>query len=196
MKRVIARIKLNPGQGGYFDPITRIHLTHGDPERDVYAGMNTEGLKQAVRNKRISLVSGSLGDFIPPFKLVRQSDGKVVLVANNQKKNTQQPITVKKDDVKTPVNVPKQDNTKLPVKPTPAEEQKIEPGIIDQKDVTVPESKENNVSEPVIIEELMLALDIGEKNTTDAEEQKSAGSFKKGKKNKGNKKESEELKVE
>lgn len=196
MKRVIARIKLNPGQGGYFDPITRIHLTHGDPERDVYAGMNTEGLKQAVRNKRISLVSGSLGDFIPPFKLVRQSDGKVVLVANNQKKNTQQPITVKKDDIETPVNVPKQDNIKLPVKSTPAEEQKIEPGVIDQKDVTVPESKENNISEPVTTEELMLALDIGEKNTTDSEEQKSTGSFKKGKKNKGNKKESEELKVE
>ena len=89
MRKVIARVKLNPGQGGYFDPITRIHLTHGDPERDVYAGMNTEGLKAAVRNKRISLVSGSLGEFIPPFKLVKQANGKVVLIANNQKKNKQ-----------------------------------------------------------------------------------------------------------
>ena len=77
MKQEIARIKLNPGQGGYFDPITRIHLTHGDPIKVVYAGMNTTGLKAAVRSKRISIISGSLGDFSPPFKLIKGKDGKV-----------------------------------------------------------------------------------------------------------------------
>ena len=89
MRKVIAKIKLNPGQGGYFDPITRIHLTHADPEKEIYAGMNTEGLKNAIRNKRISLISGSLGDFTPPFKLVKQANGKIALVMNNQKKMVQ-----------------------------------------------------------------------------------------------------------
>lgn len=77
VKQEIARIKLNPGQGGYFDPITRIHLTHGDPIKVVYAGMNTTGLKAAVRSKRISIISGSLGDFSPPFRLIKGKDGKV-----------------------------------------------------------------------------------------------------------------------
>lgn len=90
VKKVIAKVKLNPGQGGYFDPITRIHLTYGNPEGEVYAGMNTEGLKAAVRNKRISLVTGSLGESVPPFKLVKQKNGKVALVMNNPNKVVQQ----------------------------------------------------------------------------------------------------------
>lgn len=90
VKKVIAKVKLNPGQGGYFDPITRIHLTYGNPEGEVYAGMNTEGLKAAVRNKRISLVTGSLGESVPPFKLVKQKNGKVALVMNNPSKVVQQ----------------------------------------------------------------------------------------------------------
>ena len=100
MKKVIAKIKLNPGQGGYFDPITRIHLTYGSPEREVYAGMNTEGLKAAVRNKRISLVSGSLGEFVPPFKLVKQANGKVALVVNKPNKVAQKESVEKKEIVK------------------------------------------------------------------------------------------------
>lgn len=96
MKKVIARVKLNPGQGGYFDPITRIHLTHGDPERDIYAGMNTEGIRAAVRSKRISLVSGSLGNFVAPFKLIKTADGKVVLVDNKVTKSKDQQFAEKK----------------------------------------------------------------------------------------------------
>ena len=99
VKKVIAKIRLNPGQGGYFDPITRIHLTYGSPEGEVYAGMNTEGLKAAVRNKRISLVSGSLGEFVPPFKLVKQSNGKVALVVNSQDKTVQKSSVTKQKTV-------------------------------------------------------------------------------------------------
>ena len=96
MRKVIARVKLNPGQGGYFDPISRIHLTHGDPEKDIYSDMNVSGIKAAVRNKRISLVSGSLGDISPAFKLIRRPDGKVALIANNQEKvvETSAPKTI------------------------------------------------------------------------------------------------------
>ena len=102
VKQEIARIKLNPGQGGYFDPITRIHLTHGDPIRTVYAGMNTTGLKAAVRSKRISIISGSLGDFSPPFRLVKGKDGKVKFEWTNKEKSTP-PKTKKQDNNKKPV---------------------------------------------------------------------------------------------
>lgn len=81
-RQVIAKVKLNPGKGGYFDPITRIHLTHGDSEKPVFAGMNTTNLRKAVHDKRIKITSGSLGEFTPPFKLMKNADGKVVLAPN------------------------------------------------------------------------------------------------------------------
>lgn len=108
VKQEIARIKLNPGQGGYFDPITRIHLTHGDPIKIVYAGMNTTGLKAAVRSKRISIISGSLGDFSPPFRLIKGKDGKVKFE------------WIKKGDKKAPVKkTSKAHKEVIDVKPQP-----------------------------------------------------------------------------
>lgn len=199
MKKVIARVKLNPGQGGYFDPITRIHLTHGDPERDVYAGMNTEGLKQAVRNKRITLVSGSLGEFVPPFKLVRQADGKVVLVANNQKKNVQPDVAVKKDDI-TKAVVEQKKEVKQPV-----EDKKAKPVITEQKaqpaveTTPVVETKKVNddIPQHMTAAEMAYVLGVSNEDTTaDLEEQKSSSPFKKDKKNKGSKKDPKDSKTE
>ena len=95
-RQVIAKIKLNPGKGGYFDPITRIHLTHGDSEKPVFAGMNTANLRKAVRDKRITITSGSLGDFTPPFKLVKNADGKVVLAPNKVETKAEK-VTIKEE---------------------------------------------------------------------------------------------------
>ena len=150
MRKVIARIRLNPGQGGYFDPISRIHLTYGDPERDIYSDMNVSGIKAAIRNKRISLVSGSLGDLSPAFKLVRRPDGKVALIANNKEKVVETPIPVtvqpKKDlnvmKAREDYKKPKEDA----VKPTAAPEL---PAVTDTKkaELTVVEEQ------PVVTED-------------------------------------------
>ena len=112
-KQVIAKVKLNPGKGGYFDPITRIHLTHGDAEKPVFAGMNTTNLRKAVRDKRITITSGSLGEFTPPFKLVKTADGKVVLTQNNGKVNAEK---------ETKKEVPKETKEKESVVEEPVEE--------------------------------------------------------------------------
>lgn len=126
VRKVIARVKLNPGQGGYFDPISRIHLTHGDPEKDIYSDMNTSGIKAAVRNKRISLVSGSLGDISPAFKLVRRPDGKVALIANNQEKvvETSAPETIKPKKVENVLKT--REEYKKPVEPVKAATEEVE----------------------------------------------------------------------
>ena len=137
MKQVIARIKLNPGQGGFFDPITRIHLTHGDPVRDVYAGMNTEGLKAAVRNKRISLISGSLGNNVAPFKFVRRQDGKVVIMSNKIQETVQQEETAPKIKAKAG-NVSKKPKPVLKTQPSlPAEP--VEKPVVETPSVTTTE---------------------------------------------------------
>lgn len=180
-KQVIAKVKLNPGQGGYFDPITRIHLTHGDPEREIYAGMNTEGLKAAVRNKRISLISGSLGEFIPPFKLVKQPDGKVVLVTNNQKK-----IIQKKNDKKIDKESVKQETVKditVDIKDEPVKEQKFEEPV---SEIYQEESVEMSKTDEI------LQTDINnEESVSDNVETKPVNPFKKNRK-KDKKKETEE----
>jgi hypothetical protein len=57
---VIGIVRLAPGQVGYFDDITRIHLTIASPEKQVTSGMNTTNLKRAVKSKSILLISGNL----------------------------------------------------------------------------------------------------------------------------------------
>lgn len=121
MRQVIAKVKLNPGSGGYFDPITRIHLTHGNPIGCVYAGMNTTGLHSAVRNRRISIIEGSLGAFNAPFKLIKNGDGKIVLAVNDNKKKE----TVKQDKPK-----------KITPKVEPKEEIKVESAVEKVEEVT------------------------------------------------------------
>jgi hypothetical protein len=58
--KVIGTVRLAPGKVGYFDQVTRIHLTISSPEKQVTDTMNTENLKRAVKTGAIKLVSGSL----------------------------------------------------------------------------------------------------------------------------------------
>lgn len=60
MSQVIGRVRLSKGRVGYFDELTRIHLTISKPEASVIAGMNTANLKRAVRGGVLRLVAGSL----------------------------------------------------------------------------------------------------------------------------------------
>ena len=166
-KQVIAKVKLNPGKGGYFDPITRIHLTHGDAEKPVFAGMNTTNLRKAVRDKRITITSGSLGEFTPPFKLVKTADGKVVLTQNNGKVNA-----VKE----TKKEVPKKTEEKEPVVEEPVIE---EPQPAPEPEPVV----EEPVAEEPVVEESVEETEEAEEVEAPVEEKPS----KKGKKRRGKK---------
>lgn len=59
-KNVIARVKLNIGQVGYFDDLTQIYLTRQNPYADVIAGMNCTTLVNAVKAGKICVVEGSI----------------------------------------------------------------------------------------------------------------------------------------
>lgn len=59
-KNVIARVKLNLGQVGYFDDLTQIYLTRQNPYADVIAGMNCTTLVNAVKAGKICVVEGSI----------------------------------------------------------------------------------------------------------------------------------------
>ena len=64
MNDIIATIKLALGEVGFYDPLSGIHLSIGNPVAYVRAGINTSQLQSSVRSGRLILIEGSLGN--PP----------------------------------------------------------------------------------------------------------------------------------
>lgn len=64
MNDIIATIKLALGEVGFYDPLSGIHLSIGNPVAYVRAGVNTSQLQSSVRSGRLILAEGSLGN--PP----------------------------------------------------------------------------------------------------------------------------------
>lgn len=92
---VMAVIQLMPGQVGYYDDLSRIHLTMGSPKATVYKGTNVSQIRRSVQSGRLKIISGSLGTEKAPFKVVKK-DGKYMLAHN---------IETKEEELKKPVEV-------------------------------------------------------------------------------------------
>lgn len=61
MASIIARIKLNPGETGYYDEKTNIYLNWKHPVADVSLGADVSDLRRSVKAHRISIIAGTLG---------------------------------------------------------------------------------------------------------------------------------------
>ena len=61
-KEIIAVVRLNVGESGYYDELSRIHLTQSNPLREILAGTNCTQLRRSVKSGRLRLLSGSLGE--------------------------------------------------------------------------------------------------------------------------------------
>jgi len=199
MNNIIAKIRLNSGQGGFWDPISRIHLTAGNPERDVEAGTNCTGLRAAVRSKRIKLVSGSLGTEVPPFKLV-QRNGKTVLVPNVPVQKVERIDKPKKQAVKKKEVSAVKDQAVLekPVKESKPVQEVVQESIPEQEPVIEQEPVEQPVAQEEVtpqetlveavsdetIEEISEGLDQLEEQLDQAEQDQSDQPKKKKKKKK------------
>lgn len=59
MSKVIAVVRLAPGQVAFYDELTSTHLTMGNPMTEIFDYMRTDRIKRAVANKILSLVTGS-----------------------------------------------------------------------------------------------------------------------------------------
>lgn len=59
MAKVIAVVRLAPGQVAWYDETTSLHMTMGNPMAEVLDYMNTTKIKRAVHNKILNLVTGS-----------------------------------------------------------------------------------------------------------------------------------------
>lgn len=155
--KVIATIKLAPGQVGFYDPLSRIHLTLGNPVATVYSGTNCAALRRNVKAGIIRILEGTLGNDVAPFKIVKVGD-KYKLASNSAEEN--KPVYA--EDV-----VPKEE----------AEIQEQAPAAsVEIKPVITPEVKEEVVAEgpleETVVEEVAVAEEAVEvEETADAEEE-------------------------
>lgn len=60
MKKIIAVVKLSRNKIGYYDPLTRIHLTIADPTAEVASDLNVSNLKEALKYGVIQVIKGDL----------------------------------------------------------------------------------------------------------------------------------------
>lgn len=119
---IMAVIQLMPGQVGYYDELSRIHLTMGSPRANVYKGTNVSQIRRSVQSGRLRVVNGSLGAEKAPFKVVMK-DGKYMLAHNldnteKQKKETKTSIKEEKkvivpveDIIENPAPIVKENET-------------------------------------------------------------------------------------
>ena len=143
MSKYLGTIRLNSGQGGWFDELTRIHLTLGNPQADVFAGQNLSNVRKGVHAGRLSLIKGTLGPDDSPYKVVRvgnhyelqknkltKTEAEKVAPAE---KNAVEKNTVKEDKSKTDkVEEKNEAMTDAPVKEEfPAEE--TQPDVKEEK---------------------------------------------------------------
>lgn len=85
-------IKLAPGNVGWYDQVTGIHLTLARPMANVKPGMNTTNIKRAIKEGRILLLEGRLEQevTIEPRAFALE---EVVQSSNKEA------ITIKKDNI-------------------------------------------------------------------------------------------------
>ena len=95
LDKVIAEIRLAPGEVGYYDDYSRIYLNSARPVAKIYAGMNTTQIRKSIRSGRLQLISGTLD--------VVAAKPKQIVEQKPVKKEVQAP---KPEPVPEPVEVP------------------------------------------------------------------------------------------
>lgn len=124
MSKVIATVRLAAGRVAYYDDLTRIHLTINNPMASITENMNLTKLKKAVRNKSLTLVSGSLE------QEVNVDTNKYVAVPETKKGKQQKVEPI--EEIVQKIEVPKEE----PIKE-----------IVEEPDKSVEDSIEETVEE-------------------------------------------------
>ena len=94
MKRAIAKIRLAPGNAGWFDPLTNIYLTLSKKECFVYNDQDVSNIRKAIKENKLVLKEGKLPSPV-------SEDSKEVVKAKPVKKH----VKPKEDKVVEKVEV-------------------------------------------------------------------------------------------
>ena len=130
MKKIIASIKLAPGNRGYFDPLTGINLTISNSIGYIREDDDVSNIRKAIREGKVKIVGGQLPPAINNIKPVKEV-------------KKEKPVEIKKEKIEviTPV-VEDKKQPKIATIIKKKEEPKIEPKIEPKKEVKTELKKE------------------------------------------------------
>ena len=136
MKKIIASIKLAPGNRGYFDPLTGINLTISNSIGYIREDDDVSNIRKAIREGKVKIVGGQLPPAINNIKPVKEV-------------KKEKPVEIKKEKIEviTPV-VEDKKQPKITTIIKKKEEPKIEPKKEVKKEVKT-ELKKEPKDEPV-----------------------------------------------
>ena len=126
MKKIIASIKLAPGNRGYFDPLTGINLTISNSIGYIREDDDISNIRKAIREGKIKIVGGQLPPAINNIKPVKEA-------------KKEKPVKIKKEKIE--IIIPVAENKKQP-KTTTAIKKKEEPKIEPKKESKIELKKE------------------------------------------------------
>lgn len=85
MRAPIAKIRINAGNPGWYDPLTNIHLTITRPEAFVYEGSNVTNIKRSINHGLVHVIEGSLEE-----EVIKEAVEEVREVAPQVEKKTEE----------------------------------------------------------------------------------------------------------
>lgn len=119
MKRAIAKIKLAPGNAGWFDPLTNIYLTLSKKECFVYNDQDVSNIRKAIKQNKLVLKEGRLPSPVSEEK-------KETVKKSIKKQIAQEVVKIEKDEVIKQVEVIEKKEIKPFIKEETIEEVKTE----------------------------------------------------------------------
>lgn len=123
MSKQIAIVALGPGKVGFYDPLTRIHLTLSNPRANITDDMNLKQIRKSIASGTLKVVYGNL----PPVKKAEQSVVKTIKKLTPKTPVEEEALAEVKEEVVIPTEevtaAPENDQ---PVVDVPAEETPVE----------------------------------------------------------------------
>lgn len=96
MRAPIAKIRINAGNPGWYDPLTNIHLTITRPEAIVYEGSNITNIKKGISFGLVHVIEGSLEETKATVQITKEKDVEVREVASQVEIKTEEVVA---DDI-------------------------------------------------------------------------------------------------
>ena len=122
MKKIIASVKLAPGNRGYFDPLTGMNLSLSNNIGYIREDDEVENIRKAIKEGKIKIVGGQLPPAI--IKPVIKEEQVIKPVKKEKKKVKPEPKKEKKQEVKVEPIAPEIKPIKKEEKPVVVEEPK------------------------------------------------------------------------
>ena len=127
MKKIIASIKLAPGNRGYFDPLTGINLTISNSIGYIREDDDVSNIIKAIREGKVKIVGGQLPPAINNIKPVKEAKKEKPVEIKKEKIEAKAPVTEDKKQPKITTIIKKKEEPKIELKKEVKTELKKEP---------------------------------------------------------------------